>query len=784
MTASTANSIFRKRTNKSISSTEASTEDASVFWIPARPTAKICAFFAFLRIPVEFLWDLLYNNDVLLFFGKGGHTVLNRRTDRSRKKSVSALFTDSVILRAMDSFLSGIYRRIKDGFFGRIFSAYPKSAFSNEDKPRAGRQNPLRRRVLLPIRRAVSVRAEQSFFLDFLRRLIAFFLRCRLRVYGTFLLTFGVYTAAAYLLSLLGTSRNVPFTNLIVAAVLMLSSTALITVNTSLSDALLSSAIAPHLCAILGIRQKSIRASGLSGRSDVAFIAGMIAGLLTYIVPVLNILIAFIGVFLLFRIFMTPELGVSALFLLMPFLPTMVLAGLLIYTALCFGVKLLLGKRQIKLETVDLAAMLFAFVILLGGVFSFSPGSLKPSLLLCCFIGGYFLTVLLCRTEEWLSHCTGAAIFSASIVSLYGILQYFTGSIGEAGAWLDTEMFEDISGRVVSTLENPNMLAEYLILLLPLAVCRLLTRGTPAKRTAALCASALMGVCLILTWSRGAWLGLIFGALIFLLIWSRRSLYLIFAGVVAVPFLPFVLPDSIISRFTSIGNLADTSTSYRLNIWRGAVHMLEDYWHCGIGIGEAAWDTVYPRYSLAAIEAAPHAHNLYLQTWIECGIAGIALLLLFLFFLCQSNFSFYRSLSDMRKTIVDSISVTHLKPQTRTTSPAAAVRDDRTDRIAAEGEITALRLNAAAPLCGLFATLVQGLTDYTWYNYRVFLMFWLVAGLSAAYARLGQKELSHIRNVNSLRPDSPDEAQTDLAIAPALSRKKRKGTEKGAVSHG
>lgn len=709
---------------------------------------------------------------------------MHRHPDRSGKKSVSALFTNSVILCAIDSFLSGIYRRIKDGFFGQILSAYPKSALSNEDKPRAGKQTSLRRRVFLPIRRAISVRAEQSFFLDLFRRLIAFFLRCRLRVYGTFFLTFGIYTAAAYLLSLLGDTPNAPFTNLIIAAVLMLSSAALITVNTSLSEALLSSAIAPRLCTIFGIRQKSLRASGLSGRSDIAFIVGMIAGLLTYIVPVIYILLAFVGIFLLFRIFMTPELGVSALFLLMPFLPTMVLAGLLIYTAVCFAAKLILGKRQIKLETVDLAAMLFAFVILLSGAFSFSPGSLKPSLLMCCFIGGYFLTVLLCRTEEWLSHCTGSAIFSASIVSLYGILQYFTGSIGEAGAWLDTEMFEGIAGRVVSTLENPNMLAEYLILLLPLAVCRLLTRGTPAKRTAALCATALMGVCLILTWSRGAWLGLIFGALVFLLIWSRRSLYLILAGVVSVPFLPFVLPDSIISRFTSIGNLADTSTSYRLNIWRGAVHMLEDYWHCGIGIGEAAWDTVYPRYSLAAIEAAPHAHNLYLQTWIECGIVGIVLLLLFLFFLCQANFSFYRSLSDMRKTIIDSISVTHLKPQARTAAPAAAVRDSRADRIAAEGEITALRLSAAAPLCGLLAALVQGLTDYTWYNYRVFLMFWLVAGLSAAYARLGQKELSHIRNVNAMRPDSPDEAQADLTIAPAPSRRKRNGTEKGAVSHG
>ncbi len=703
----------------------------------------------------------------------------------SRKKNtLSRMCASSVILCALDSFLSGIYHRIKTGFFGRIFSARPSSALAGMDKRADTKKSTFSNRVLTPIRRGVSNCTEQSFFLSLLRKLIAFLLRCRLRVYGTFLLTFGIYTAISCLLSLLGNAESFSLTNMIIAAVLILSSLALITVNVSLSQALLSSALAPQIYSVFGIRQKSLRVDGEAGRSDVAFITGMILGLLTFSVPVTHILIAFAGIFLFFRIFMTPELGVCSLFLLMPFLPTMALAGLLLYTVLAFLVKLILGKRQIRFETVDLFALLFAFVVFLSGAVSFSAASLKPAILMCCFIGGYFLTVVLCRTQEWLARCTGAAILSASIVALIGIFQYFSGSFGEAGAWIDTSMFEDISGRVISTLENPNMLAEYLILLLPIAVSLLLTRGNPLKRTSGLFAAALMGVCLILTWSRGAWIGLIFGAFIFLLIWTRRSLYLIFAGVVSIPFLPLVLPESIISRFASIGNLADTSTSYRVNIWRGAVHMLEDYWHCGIGIGEAAWDTVYPRYSLAAIESAPHAHNLYLQTWIECGVIGILLLLVFLFFLCQTNFSFYSSLSDMRKTIVDSISVTRLKPCENDSSKDTVIRSGNTDCVAAEKEITALRLNAAAPLCGLFAALVQGVTEYTWYNYRVFLMFWLVAGLSAAYARLGQNELAHIRNIDSFRADSPDEAEADLPLAPPPPVRKRKAKEKGASSHG
>ena len=56
--------------------------------------------------------------------------------------------------------------------------------------------------------------------------------------------------------------------------------------------------------------------------------------------------------------------------------------------------------------------------------------------------------------------------------------------------------------------------------------------------------------------------------------------------------LPFVLPETIINRFLSIGNMADSSTSYRVYIWLGTIAMLKDYWFCGIGPGAAAFNQV------------------------------------------------------------------------------------------------------------------------------------------------------------------------------------------------
>ena len=686
-------------------------------------------------------------------------------TKSSQKKNAVNILRNSVILSAIDRFSQKIYTWLKAGMFGTIFSAYSDTAAAS---PEEGR---ITRYIVTPMRRIVSRRVDECCAVNLIRRLIDYLLRCRLRVYGTFVLTFGIYAVATFVLTLLGSFGTPSVANILVALCCVGASIPLLLSNLTLSEAMLNSSLAIRIASVLGIRRESLRAEGATGRSNLAFIAGMLLGLLTLFVPTLYVAGAGIGIFVAYRIFATPELGVVALFYAMPFLPTMLLLVLVCYTGICYGAKLLLGKREFHLFPADAAALAFAVCLAFAGVFSFSTGSRKPALVLICFLLGYILTVSLIRTREWLKQCTWAAVTSASFVAIYGIYQYFFGSL-DADTWLDSSMFEDIAGRVVSTLENPNMLAEYLILLFPLAAALFITKGSASQKGFSLCACALCGLCIILTWSRGAWLGLIFAGVIFLLIWNHRTMYLVFAAVAAIPFLPLVLPSSIVSRFTSIGNLADTSTSYRVNIWRGAMHMLEDYWSCGIGIGESAWDTVYPRYSLAAIEAAPHSHNLFLQITVECGIIGLLLFLAFILLLIRYNFTFYRRLEDMRQTIAASI-----RPEGEALSGQNSARKLKA---ATHARITKLRMEAAAPLCGIFAVLVQSFTDYTWYNYRVYLMFWLVAGLSAAYVRCGQADLTRLHNKMNYTPVGKTEADLDLPIHIPAARKSIKGDSRHA----
>jgi putative inorganic carbon (HCO3(-)) transporter len=247
--------------------------------------------------------------------------------------------------------------------------------------------------------------------------------------------------------------------------------------------------------------------------------------------------------------------------------------------------------------------------------------------------------------------------------------------------------------RVYSTLGNPNVLSEYLLLVIPMSCAFIITSRGALARLFFVGTTGVMLACMLLTFARGGWLGLVVAAAIFLTMLDRRFILLIFAGLAAAYFL---LPDAYIDRFTSIGNLEDGSTSYRLQIWLATVTMLGDYWFTGIGPGEAAFNKVYPLYGYNTV-TAPHSHNLFLQV------------------ICDAGFGAFVAFMAILLSVA------------RTLGAAFARESDGRGRV--------YQAAAAASLAGF---LVQGLTDYSFYNYRVALTFWICVGLAALTARRGK----------------------------------------------
>lgn len=377
---------------------------------------------------------------------------------------------------------------------------------------------------------------------------------------------------------------------------------------------------------------------------------------------------------------------------LAPVLPTMAVLGL----AAVGGCSLLLAlvrdrQRPLAWAPIDRYIILYAAVYLAAVFFSVDPrSSLKPGLLTVAFI--LFAVVLYNAVErrDQLDALFTAMVLAGAAVSAWGILQYLFGWGYQSAAWVDSDMFSSISFRAASTMGNPNMLGQYLILTIPLGGAKLLGARERRSRLLYLACCALMCVCMLLTFSRGAWLGLLIAGVIFFTILNARLFLLLPVGLAA---LWLVLPATVLTRFTSIGDLADNSTSYRVYIWLGTLDMLRDYWLCGIGPGEAAFNTVYPEYSYSAV-TAPHSHNLYLQIMCDAGFAALVIFLILLFV-------YFRMMGS-----------------------AISREKDRTSR-----------LYQNACFCGAAGFLVQAMTDYSFYNYRVLLLFWAYLALGALCAR-------------------------------------------------
>ena len=156
----------------------------------------------------------------------------------------------------------------------------------------------------------------------------------------------------------------------------------------------------------------------------------------------------------------------------------------------------------------------------------------QPSLLF-----GYFLIVNLMRTAMWVKRCTLSMAFAGTLTALCGVVQYLTKSFSFGGAWLDMTYFSDISGRADALFDNPNVLASYLVLVFPFSLGLFARAQTKKERFIYGFSIFTILLCSILTWSRGAWLGILIGFLIFSLMHSKKTIRYLFLVILFLPFL-------------------------------------------------------------------------------------------------------------------------------------------------------------------------------------------------------------------------------------------------------
>lgn len=473
----------------------------------------------------------------------------------------------------------------------------------------------------------------------------------------------------------------------------------------------------------MGLRNTDAQKNCLKRHGGRAFVVGMILGLITFFVPPDRFFFTILALGTAAVVLHIPEFGLVAITFMLPFFSLVEHAtaiAILCCILVLFGtlVKLLRGKRFLKIEPLDLTVIGFLLLLLFGGVVSLGGiASFYDAVVFVLFGIMYFAVTTLIKSSEWLERTLKALMVSALIVSLLGLFEWFLGR--QSTLWQDNEVFGAISGRIVSLWENPNVLAEFLLVAVFVSLGCLIGFRAVSTKILALATLLAAGSSLALTWSRGAWVAAAVALVAMLLILSHKTIPLVAVLLIGGAVSLFFLPDSFIARLESIVTFSDSSVLYRLNIWRGCSALIRKSFLTGIGVGEEAFALGYHGFALPGIEAAPHSHNLFMQILIELGLMGLLLFVGMLLLLWRSAFSFFKARSFQCSQSVIALSL----------------------------------------LTAVGALLINGLTDYIWYNSRIYLLFWLVIGLITAARRIGLSQVDTTR----LEADAYD---IDLTIVP------------------
>lgn len=624
--------------------------------------------------------------------------MIEKKQIKKRRRTLAELFRKSATVNKVSRFTLSLYKLVINSVFGAVMTCYGKiseklenSFFASAFKKKHTDEN------YRSVRHKISNLYETSFFSKVLDTVKAGILSCPVSTLGIAFFAFGFYSTIIMLFRRFAFSFTpIPFVSFVTSIILMVVSVIMFFSKKTFTDMINDSKILDFLLFdFLALRKSYDKTAERHSRlsAGIMVVIGLLLGTLTMFVSpfkVVMAVIAFVGCLVVLN---SPESGIIAIIISLPFLRTKYLILMVLITELSYVLKCIRRKRVIKISVTDIFVTAFAVLVVSGGVISVDAVSSIPKMLVfTVFLLTYFVVKNLFRSEKLIMRCIQSITASAVVVSLIGIFQYFFGSVSTK--WLDTSMFADIKGRAVSTFENPNVLGEFLIIAAPIIFAMVIFTSVPRKKFAFFMSFLVCSACLIFTWSRGAWLGFAAAAIIFIIMSSHRSLSYFIISIPAIALLALLIMDtSVAGRAMSIGNTSDSSTLYRLNIWLGSLKMLSEKWFYGIGIGTEAFSSVYPRYSYAGVEVAPHTHSLYLQITAETGIFSLLIFIAFIFMMSSMVFSYMKRSSNRKHKIL-----------------------------------------TLGILCGIFAFLVQGMTDYVWYNYRIYLLFWLVAGLLVAAA--------------------------------------------------
>lgn len=284
-------------------------------------------------------------------------------------------------------------------------------------------------------------------------------------------------------------------------------------------------------------------------------------------------------------------------------------------------IEIVIQRRVDFIKTpLDYPIIIFVILSTLSATFSINPRqSFWYLLTFFDYIAIYYLIINKVRDQEQINLLIYSIITAGSLVALWGILTY----LGFSG------------GRELnSNYLNPNPLAAYLAMIVPLAIVMMILVSDVGKKIIIGYCLCLMIIAFILTLSRGGWFSLL-GGLLFMAvlhIYCKRSSSFhskIFISTLLI--IIFTLFSTFVLGFVNIQReLSGLSNPYqrvsvngRSPIWKGTIEIIRD--NPWLGTGPGTFPLIYTKYIRQL--AFEYAHSEYLQTMSEWGGFSLPIIL-------------------------------------------------------------------------------------------------------------------------------------------------------------
>ena len=584
------------------------------------------------------------------------------------------------------SFLSG---KLGNGRSGLISSLFERISFS--------------KRVSTPAKRVIARGFDRSTILGAVSGVMKLVPFVQLRTVGLIALGFGIFTAVASLIkqSIGGEITTDPA--LMLGILSACTGATLIISAKSCYQAIRESRIASFiLFKLFGLKTSD---AYLNKKSIVLNYwgvgIGLAAGLLGIITDPFTVLVIPAVFLVSYALLCSPESGVVLMLLLVPLLHGKRLALLSLFVGLSYLIKLIRGKRTLKLDFTSITVLLFALSVFFGGVASVTPRtSFGEASVRLSLIVAYFVTVNTVKTAVWTKRCFSALLFSFGATLISGLAGRIISSINTPGA---DSLAALLPSEVLTLYSFNSLLTVMCVAFFPFLLTGAFLNRTEGSRFVYFCAIAVSVYCIVSGSSFGALLSVIFGTVLLSVIINRRNAGIIVTLAAAFPILLLALPSSVTVPIARTVGLSGALSSFEAETISETISIIRSTLWGGIGLGVEALKRVYPLFSTNSVPLQNY-NSLYTALTVSLGISGLLIFAVFTVSLARRFFSYL-----------------------------SRCKDDG----------TYLKYSATAAFTSVFSLTVLGFTDNIFADPTVFCLFFLITALALSTVSVADSERKH-----------------------------------------